>query len=112
MCVGVCVCVCVYACMRACGCVCVQITHINVIFYSINTTLIYTVQDYEKTLEEYSMSPADLEDQFTRMASITYAHNTKRPTSSAGELGRNILAQDVLKLRHRYDKLLSALEKK
>lgn len=58
------------------------------------------------------MSSADLEERFTRMASITYAHNTKRPTSSAAELGRNVLSQDVMKLRQRYDKLLSALEKK
>lgn len=72
----------------------------------------YSLQDYEKTLEEYSMSPAELEERFTRMASITYAQNTKRPTSSAGELGRNVLSQDVVKLRLRYDKLLSALEKK
>ena len=58
------------------------------------------------------MSTVDLEDRFTRMASITYSQNTKRPTSSASELGRNVLAQDVSKLRQRYDKLLAALEKK
>ena len=46
------------------------------------------------------------------MASITYAHNTKRPTSSAAELDTNVLSQDVMKRRQRYDKLLSALEKK
>lgn len=54
----------------------------------------------------------DLVDQFTRMASITYSQNTKRLISSASELGRDVLAQDVLKLRKRYDKLQSALEKK
>ena len=90
-------CVCVCACV--CICVCVYTLHYHTC----------TVQDYEETLEEYCKS---LEDQFTRMASITYAQNTKRPTSSAAELGRNVLAQDVLKLRQRYDKLLSALEKK
>lgn len=58
------------------------------------------------------MSAADLEDRFTRMASITYAHNTKRPTSSAAELGRNVLDQDVQKLRQRYDKLSLAVELK
>ena len=84
--------------------VCVYVLHFHTYQYN------NTVQDYEKTLEEYSRS--DLEDQFTRMASITYLHNTRRPVSSAAELGRDVLTRDVLKLRQRYDKLLSALQKK
>ncbi|XP_065889965.1 microtubule-actin cross-linking factor 1-like isoform X3 [Dysidea avara] len=69
-------------------------------------------KEYESVLEQYSLSPAELESGFTRIASITFAHNTKRATSSASELGRNVLSQDVEKMRQRYDKLLATLKRK
>jgi len=82
-------------------------------FYKyINNTNVVTSQEYEAVLEQYSLSPAELENGFTRIASITFAHNTKRATSSASELGRNVLSQDVEKMRQRYDKLLVTLKRK
>jgi len=74
--------------------------------------VVVTSQEYESVLEQYSLSPAELESGFTRIASITFAHNTKRATSSASELGRNVLSQDVEKMRQRYDKLLATLKRK
>jgi len=89
------------------------------LFYCINFwknlhyyIVVVTLQEYESVLEQYSLSPAELESGFTRIASITFAHNTKRASSSASELGRNVLSQDVEKMRQRYDKLLATLKRK
>ena len=70
------------------------------------------MQEYEKILQEYSLCSLDLEERFSRVASIIFARNIKRPTPTVSEQGDNVLKEQVEELTQRYELLSADLDKK